>query len=540
MLWKRYLALIAVLCTLVSSRHLENEEFREQVSLQTLQDGRVASTFSFNILLKDGTPREPRTLFFDDESQHYSLFPLALGQILREYAVTELHLTLNAGKWNYDSWGYPKERDVGTGAELWAWMAGGGPTTIDYRWQGLRNALAGLFCASIGSLDEQRTTSPVLSFAPEGSLPDWGVEHELRHASLASEHVCTENLTPFLKLLPCKSLSGIASLLNPHRLFDANWHGMGLHVLWNPDAGVEVRLTFQSVSDPLRISAGKKQDWSFSTLFDRTIERTCPVAQSSIVDVALPRGALYSITPEPPRIDQNVAFYDLSNLSEALDVKLKWASDFTYALDPPKIPSMPISVRRTLRGASQDRGQLSLVIKNNAPSALQVLYLETMPWIVQFYLHTMRVSSDASRDNLISNISYVPPVPHSRPATFQAVINLPADGTVYLTIDVTKAFLRYTEHPPDAQRGWDLPPAIILPLPGSNASIIEHEFAGRIYTPPLLVDLATPDFSMPYNVIIFSCSLIAFIFGSIFNLLTRKFVVVHLGSQQGASKSKHD
>lgn len=40
-------------------------------------------------------------------AQHYTLFPLALGQILREYAITELHLTLNAGKWNYDDWGYP-------------------------------------------------------------------------------------------------------------------------------------------------------------------------------------------------------------------------------------------------------------------------------------------------------------------------------------------------------------------------------------------------------------------------------------------------
>ncbi|KAK0473320.1 GPI transamidase component PIG-T [Armillaria luteobubalina] len=369
MLWKYCLALLCALCTLVTGQRLVNEEFNEQVSLQTLQDGRVASTFSFNILLKDATPREPRTLIFDDESQHYSLFPLALGQILREYAVTELHLTLNAGKWNYDSWGYPKERDVGTGATLWAWMADGGPTTIDYRWQGLRNALAGLFCASIGSLDEQRTTSPVLPFAPEGSLPDWGVDHQLRHASLASEHVCTENLTPFLKLLPCKSLSGIASLLNPHRLFDANWHGMGVHVLWNPDAGC--------------------RNWSFSTLFDRTIERTCPVAQSSIVDVALPRGALYSITPEPPRIDKTLAFYDLTNL---LTVCVPAGIDCDTALDSPEIASIPISVRRTLRGASQDRGQLSLVIKNNAPSSLQVFYLETMPWIVQFYLHTMRRS----------------------------------------------------------------------------------------------------------------------------------------------------
>jgi phosphatidylinositol glycan class T len=91
-------------------------------------------------------------------------------------------------------------------------------------------------------------------------------------------------------------------------------------------------------------------------------------------------------------------------------------------------------------------------------------------------------------------------------------------------MDVTKAFLRYTEHPPDAQRGWDLPPAIITPV-----RLIDNgseSLDGRIYTSALLVDLATPDFSMPYNVIIFTCSLIAFIFGSVFNLLTRKFVVV--------------
>ena len=60
--------------------------------------------------------------------QHYTVFPLALGQILREHAVSELHLTLNAGNRNYDRWGYPEEKGVGTGAELWVWM-GQGTTT---------------------------------------------------------------------------------------------------------------------------------------------------------------------------------------------------------------------------------------------------------------------------------------------------------------------------------------------------------------------------------------------------------------------------
>ena len=47
--------------------------------------------------------------------------------------------------------------------------------------------------------------------------------------------------------------------MNPHRLFDADWHGMGIHVLWRKEEGIELKLTFQSVSDPLRSSLGKAQ-----------------------------------------------------------------------------------------------------------------------------------------------------------------------------------------------------------------------------------------------------------------------------------------
>ena len=98
-----------------------------------------------------------------------------------------------------------------------------------------------------------------MTFRPEGHLLQTNSSYHLRHASLPSEHVCTENLTPFLKLLPCKSLSGIASLVNPHRLFDADWHGLGVHVRYVRDAGIEVRLSFQAVFDPVRYSLDKKR-----------------------------------------------------------------------------------------------------------------------------------------------------------------------------------------------------------------------------------------------------------------------------------------
>ena len=134
---------------------------------------------------------------------------------------------------------------------------------MDDRWRGLRNALSGLFCASIGEMNEMRTTSPVYAFRPEGQLPLFPSNRtdlfQLRHATLPSEHVCTENLTPFLKLLPCKSSAGIASLLNPHRLFDADWHGMGIHVTWSEREGVKLQLSVQAVFDPVRLSAQQKR-----------------------------------------------------------------------------------------------------------------------------------------------------------------------------------------------------------------------------------------------------------------------------------------
>ncbi|KAF8073389.1 GPI transamidase component PIG-T [Lyophyllum atratum] len=504
------------------------EKFDEQLTIKSLRDGKVVSKFSFKTVLQGASPRDPRSLGADDVSQHYTVFPLALGQILREYAVTELHLSLNAGNWNYDRWGYPEEPGVGTGAELWAWMGDGAQLSIDDRWKGLRNALAGLFCASLGSLDEQRTTSPARSFEPEGDLPDWGVPHQIRHASLPSENVCTENLTPFLKLLPCKSLSGIASLLNPHRLFDADWHGMSVHVLWREDEGVEIRLAFQSVSDPLRSSLGRNQDWSFRSLFDRTVDRTCPVARSSRVEVTLPSYGSYSISPEPSVVEDGHASFDVVDVVKPFDIGLQVEGDFEYPVGF-DLPLTSFSAQRTLRGSSQAHGQLSVVLTNHRSEPLHVVYLETMPWLVQFYLHTLQIYIDGSRhDNVVSEVMYIPPVPHARPATFQCVLALPPDSTLHLTMDVAKSFLRYTEHPPDAQRGWDLPPAILTPFePGQNRSL-RYLTSQRVYTPTLLVDLATPDFSMPYNVIIFTCSLIAFIFGSIFNLLTRKFVVVHI------------
>lgn len=67
-------------------------------------------------------------------------------------------------------------------------------------------------------------------------------------------------------------------------------------------------------------------------------------------------------------------------------------------------------------------------------------------------------------------------------------------------------------------------PPFLLPLsrfPSSDGS----SYFVRLYTEPLLVNLPTPDFSMPYNVICLTCTVVAVCYGSFYNLLTRTFHV---------------
>ncbi|KAH9165570.1 GPI transamidase component PIG-T [Lactarius sanguifluus] len=456
-------------------------------------------------------PRDPSSLGTDDTSQHYTLFPLALGQILREHAIPEFHLTINSGKWDYDRWGHPGEPGVGSGAELWAWMGDG--AAVQTRCP-LQNSLSGLFCASLGSMDALHTTSPAHAFLPTGDLPRLLAPardaYTLRHATLPAERVCTENLTPFLKLLPCPSRAGIAALLEPHRIFDADWHGSG-------HRGVQLTLTVQAVLDSVRTSTDRRRDWTLESLFGRSLPRSCNVASSSVVLVMLPSDeSAYTLSPEPHVSIEGtgVVVYDITNGTSDLNIVMKWPEEerFSYPLNIP--PLSDLSVQRTLKGSSQTHGELSVVVRNNRPCGCpQRTILETMPWHVEFFLHTLTVTCAS----LLTNMTYTPSRPHATPAQLLATLELPPHETLHLSLRVRKAFLRYTEHPPDAQRGWDLPPAVFVPFDAPHR---------RIYTPALLVDLATPDFSMPYNVIIMSSTLIALIFGSLFNMLIRRFVVI--------------
>lgn len=185
---------------------------------------------------------------------------------------------------------------------------------------------------------------------------------------------------------------------------------------------------------------------------------------------------------------------------------------------PPEQPLL--YAERSFIGYGQESGGVQAILTNpSGTDAVEIVYLETLPWFMKLYLHTLKVRINGKEEDIIKEMYYRPALDRKRGTQLEVRILIPANSTLVLTYDFEKAILRYTEYPPDANRGFDIAPAVITI--GDIA----------IRTTSLLLPLPTPDFSMPYNVIILTSTVMALSFGFIYNLLIRRFVAVDEADQ---------
>lgn len=233
-------------------------DYHEQLLLRPLHPSLLLASFNF----------QSNTTLESFNQQNFRYFPRSLGQILQHANTRELHLRFSLGRWDAESWGarpWGGAKEGGTGVELWAWVEASTDEEADGQWLTLTNALSGLFCASLNFIDSTRTTRPVMSFQPSGSHATATDDLHLLHGTLPREVVCTENLTPFLKLLPCKGKAGISSLLDGHKLFDASWQSMSIDVKPVCEADGECKLQItQTIDMVLDIQRSKRPRGTFS------------------------------------------------------------------------------------------------------------------------------------------------------------------------------------------------------------------------------------------------------------------------------------
>ncbi|EFA85684.1 hypothetical protein PPL_00913 [Heterostelium album PN500] len=195
------------------------------------------------------------------------------------------------------------------------------------------------------------------------------------------------------------------------------------------------------------------------------------------------------------------------------------------------------------------------LIYNDYHTPLNITYYQAIPWYLRVYFHTFQFAissndqtqqqqqqtTDYSDRLFFKNVS--PAETRSSPSTLELQFELPANSVASMSIEFDKVFLHYTEHPPDANRGFDLGSGIVtVQLDESKHShSIDIEWSPytyshnnndntqtlttipvRVYTEGLLITLPTPDFSMLYNVITLTGTVFALFFGSMINILIRR------------------
>ncbi|CAM9227224.1 unnamed protein product [Ectocarpus sp. 12 AP-2014] len=158
-----------------------------------------------------------------------AVFPRAVGVLLDRFKVRDLSLQMSKGRWDTMGWGNgPGDGSSGEyipgGAEMWARLPANGAWES---WVGLRRSLSGLYCSSLDGMDETRVHTP-LKMAMPGEVSYFTNDTTVLRGTLPREPICTENLIPLIKMLPCRSKTGLGSLLHPTRLFQSDYHSISV------------------------------------------------------------------------------------------------------------------------------------------------------------------------------------------------------------------------------------------------------------------------------------------------------------------------
>ncbi|PSR86351.1 GPI transamidase component PIG-T like [Actinidia chinensis var. chinensis] len=364
-----------------------------------------------------------------------------------------MELSFTQGRWNYERWGgydpISSNNAKPPGVELWAFFDVP-EHQVDASWKNLSHALSGLFCASINFLESSTTYS-----APDGGFRS--STGNMRYGTLPREAVCTENLTPWLKLLPCRDKAGLSALMDRPSIYRGYYHSQRLHLTSTEfdstglKTGIVLEQTLTVVLKPntpannLGYSIGSilQPSWSLSSILGKKVSGKCLLAKSSNVYLQL-EGALVSelnkiqkenerdnnddlalkgswrspgfeLSVSPDRVikelnslhkDGPSVLYEflMENYSDSklFDLGFTWKFPVVWSC-----PRAPLHSSRFLMGSGNERGAIALSLISTKQSeafqtadingercSLQVDVFQVVPWYVKVYYHTLQVFVD--------------------------------------------------------------------------------------------------------------------------------------------------
>jgi phosphatidylinositol glycan class T len=510
--------------------HKADAKYEEKLTLRPLpHSNKVVCNFAFSTVDRSGVRTKK--------------IPNVVDQILTKYQAESFHLTFTVGKYSWDKYGSPEGFDIGPfGARLQVQLQRNlseinRSNNIFQRWKGITAELGAIFSASLNQMDETsvsilRNEIPPrsLGFIQSDEDKEDTSSHFL-HAVLAREELCTENLTPWLKMLPCRTNTGLGKLLDPIQFLSGEYSSLSIFALKSSNGDVKL---IQHLTSIQRMDK-QLSTWSLAQIFQdhpRTgnfsLDKCHVASKSVIVTDLLPVGSTYSIATTSVKLPTHNTAYMAPKLvtdltKENIDLNAPWFEKHSdLKLGNLSNKRETVSAHRFITGSGQVHGGISVRIENNHENlSMHVTYHDILPWYLRVYFGTFRMAWDDGKfldlKKDVQKWVFVSAEPRGRPHILYFEINIPPQRALVFSIDFEKVFLRLSEHPPDANRGFDIPSAVVM-FEASNKMF----FPRVIFTEPLLVPLPTPDFSMPYNVITLTSTVVAFFVGKMLNTLLRK------------------
>lgn len=530
-------------------------------------------------------------------TRHHEVFPRAIQSLLRANPyIHTVELSITRGRWFYSRWGRPALGAKPVGAELRVTFMEGTPlASLPLFWGNLTHGLSGIFCSSLNFLSRPEMYGPQLVQVRRGHAPGY-LKQPVLYAALPQESVCTENLTPWLRLLPCRGHAGLSSLMNRKVLFGGGYHSLGVRIQVHRDpqhhhpVALSLSQSFHVVLHPSR--EGHHGAWTLENVFKTPSLAPCELASVSRIYQRVPGGLGHGnqwaqyLQLEPPV--PGMGALSSRGSVHAQDVKLSSESDPTAALalwdlhgdnSTAGLATRPISKKlgpaasqqtphwlahRYVTGFGNLRGGLTLMMERQLPGnstaelvgdregAGEVLCVyQVIPWFIRLWVHTLTLTFDQQVIPFLPQLvlhHITPAQDRQSPLIMDLCFHVPPGVQhVGLKAQFTKGFLGVFEYPPDAHRGFDVAAAWVRwtsPVEGTGSSrqwraveadglhrgdgvessplldrLREDQMKNEVYTEGNLVTLAPPDFSMPYNVICFTSTVLAVFFGTCLNLL---------------------
>ncbi|KAI6220100.1 hypothetical protein M3Y99_01621700 [Aphelenchoides fujianensis] len=297
---------------------------------------------------------------------------------------------------------------------------------------------------------------------------------------------------------------GLSELLtNAAELYDSLFYSMAFSVTLRPSglwsSHVQMNLLKPSISS---------KQLSVFSIFRQKITSVCPVAtKSTVVLEESPKRTIELDANEKNALVANPA---LNMTTATMEKNFIEFSLFT-------------------RESFFVRGKFISTIKSTANTPTRAVFVHLLPWQLHLWHSTVRFACNGRERK--PHMRFSPKHGRNAPVLIEMMVDIPPQSQCEISYSFQKGFLRFDEYPPDSSSGIHVPGPILNILPGQWS-----QSAIQIHAESTIILLPIPDFSMPFNVICFVCTFVAFLFQLLLTFTTKYPSVVESPSKSLVAK----